>query len=364
MKKVACIISKMEVGGAETFLMKIFRHLDRSKYCMDFIVSTNEPCAYDEEIRKLGGTIYSVTTKEKNPISNFMEIRNIVRKNHYKNVLKVSEYSIGALDLLAAKCGGATNCCMRSTNGGSLESKGKLMMHKVFIPCSNRICDTYIAPSSEAARFTFGESVVKGNKVHYLNNGINLSDYIYNSEELNTIRNSLNIDGRFVVTHVGRFSRQKNHEFLLEVFRNVLLKKPESILLCVGDGELRPSIEQMAKKLGIYDSVRFLGIRSDVNKILGISDVVVFPSLYEGMPNSIIEAQAAGVPCILSDTITRECNIAGIVKFLPLDSNYQEWADTILRTKRGNIMECQTKLTKAGYSLDDVVDNFISLIFS
>ena len=361
--KLLCIIGDLDIGGAETFLMKVYRNLDRTKYQMDFLLFTSRECEYNKEVKLSGGRIYVATTKETDPFRSFSDIYRIVKENKYQNVLKVSEYSIGALDLLAAKLAGARIRAFRSTNGGSLESKKRILIHKSFIPFANMISTSLIAPSSDAAKFTFGNRAVRNNKVHYLNNGLLLEQYITNIDFQTDLQKELGLAGKYVVGHIGRFSEQKNHRFLVSIFYELKKTISNAVLVLVGDGELKEEIEEKINGLEIQDDVLFLGLRRDIPQLLSIMDVMVFPSLYEGMPNAVIEAQASGLPCVVSDRITREADITGIVSYVSLDDSIQSWISCIKNTKKKSIDECHYLLKKRGYDLADVCQRFIKLTY-
>lgn len=361
--KLLCIIGDLDIGGAETFIMKVYRNLDRTKYQMDFLLFTDRDCEYNGEVKSSGGRIYVAVSKEVSPFRSFLDIYKIVKENKYRNVLKISEYSIGAMDLLAAMLAGARMRAFRSTNGGSSENRKRIWIHKLFIPFANRISTSLIAPSSEAAGFTFGNRAVKNGRVHYLNNGLMLEQYMIRDDLREKLKTELGLDGKYIVGHIGRFSEQKNHRFLVEIFMELKKIIPDSVLVLVGDGELKEVIREKVYELEIEDSVLFLGLRRDVPQLLSIMDVMVFPSFYEGMPNVVIEAQAAGLPCVVSDRVTREADITGMVSYMSLDDSIQSWISCIKRTKKKNIEECHRLLKREGYDLTDVCQKFTTLAY-
>lgn len=366
MKRLLCILSSLDAGGAETFMMKIFRSLPED-YKIDFIVSAKSGF-YEKEVIDLGGRIFRVPLRTKQPIKTFKAIYDVVKDNRYTHVLKLCDTPIGVYDLLAAKLGGAKVLCVRSCNAGSFNSKLGRLVNDLLRPLLNFITDVKIAPSRLAAEFTFGKAEVEAGKVKFIHNGVDLDVYKYDEDNRRKIRRECGIaDEQIVIGHIGRFNRQKNHKFLIEVFSEVLKQKPNALLMLVGDGEKKNEIKEQIKALGIEESVIFTGIRSDVPALLSAMDVFVFPSFYEGMPNTVIEAQATGLPCVIADTITEEVNITSIVKRLSLLKDKTVWREKVLfliNVKDNNRNLFKGILEKQGYSICTTVDTFINAVWN
>lgn len=345
----------MDVGGAETFLMKIYRVLDRNKYQMDFCVAKGKKGFYEEEIKDLDGKIYRITPKTKSIFKNFADIRKIVRDNNYKNVIRISQNSLSAIELLAARMGGANNIIFRSSNSSTCGGKKDEFLHRVFRPFANLISNKKIAPSKEAGDFMFGRS-----KYIIINNGVPIEKYHFSQKKRSKYRNELGIsDDTIVLGHVGRFEEQKNHKFLIELFKKYHKIKPNSVLLLIGGGKLGEKIKQRIMENKLMDSVKLLGIRSDISELYSAMDCYIFPSLYEGMPNTVIEAQVSGLPCLVSDKITKDCKITENVKFLPLD-NPDQWIDSLACLNNMNrIAEIDEK-----YDIKSVVKDFVKVVYA
>jgi glycosyltransferase involved in cell wall biosynthesis len=353
----------MNVGGAETFLMKVYRQLDKTKYQMDFAVGISEKGHYDDEIIALGGSIYHVTPKSKGIIQNFSSIKKIVKENRYQYVLRTSQHSLSALELLAAKIGGAKTRVFRSSNANDEGGTVSRLLQKIFAFMPKYFANVRIAPSTEAAEFVFGKNCIKNGKAQLLHNGIDLSIYHYSETDRQNIRKEFNItEDAFVVGHVGRFQAQKNHLFLLEIFSRVCKENENALLLLVGKGKLEENIREKAKELGILNHIIFTGVRSDVPALLSAMDVFVFPSLYEGMPNTVIEAQATGLPCIISDTITKEANVTGLVSYLPLE-HPSSWGEMVINSVQKERFDTRAVFQEAGYDIQSVTEHFVKLIF-
>lgn len=366
MKRLLCILSSLDAGGAETFMMKIFRSLPED-YKIDFIVSAKSGF-YEKEVIDLGGRIFRVPLRTKQPIKTFKAIYDVVKDNRYTHVLKLCDTPIGVYDLLAAKMGGAKVLCVRSCNAGSSNSKLGTLVNDFLRPFLNIMTDVKIAPSRLAAGFTFGKAEVEAGKVKFIHNGVDLNVYKFDKDNREKIRKEFAIaEEQLVIGHIGRFNQQKNHKFLIEVFAEVLKQKPDALLMLVGDGEKKNEIKEQIRALGIEESVIFTGIRSDVPALLSAMDVFVFPSFYEGMPNTVIEAQATGLPCLIADTITKEAEVTECVNFMSLSDSAESWADkalTLFEKDKENRFCYGDKMKNAGYDIGSSVKRFIGLVFN
>lgn len=360
MKRILCILSSLHAGGAETFLMKVYRALPPLEYQMDFVVS-EENGIYTEEVLERGGHIWFVPMRSKNVIGAFFGIMSIVRENGYQSVLKIGDRSVSVVDLIAAKFGGARYLAMRSCNALTGLSITEKTVHAVLRPLLNWVANVKLAPSMLAAEFTFGKRQAHKN-VHLLHNGVDLSIFRYDAVARNSIREEFSLGEKLVVGHVGRFHKQKNHIFLLEVFRKIKDRRKDAVLLLVGTGERENDIRCRVKELGLESSVIFAGVRFNVPALLSAMDVFVFPSLHEGMPNTVIEAQATGLPCVIADTITREADITGLVSYLSLRQSWDAWASQALACIRDCREDTAQKFLDSGYDIQSVAENLIHMV--
>lgn len=360
MKRLLCIVSAMNTGGAETFLMKMYRAIDREKYQMDFCVNSDTNF-YEKEILELGGKIYTVPAKSQSLHGWYKETKRVVRDNGYHYVIRVCEHSLSALDLIVARQGGADHLIMRSSNASS-GSKASVLLHKMFKFLAISIPTVKIAPSTEAAEYTFGKGCVSRGDVLILHNAIDTDIFYFDPEGRKRIRKELNLEGKYVVGHVGRFNKQKNHEFLIDIFSELLKKKPESRLVLVGAGDLEEQIRKKVCSLDLEPFVVFAGVRKDVPQLMSAFDVFLFPSLYEGMPNTVIEAQATGLPCVISNTITREANITGLVNYVSLN-NVEDWINGVEDTKIADRSNMKKIVYEQKYDIASQVEVFTKYVF-
>lgn len=364
MKRLLCILSGMNMGGAETFLMKVYRVIDRTRFQLDFCINEKGKCAYEDEVLSYGGRIYRIPTKSENSREFEKQLTSIIKENNYQNVLRITSNGAGFLDLKVAKKAGATHTIARSSNasdGGSFKMRFVHLLGRVLW---ERYVDTMIAPSDLAAIYTFGKKVYDSGQVHILKNGLDLTSFSFSKEKRYYIREEFGIrPGMTVIGHIGRFEEQKNHAFLVNVFEVFHRSNSNSILLLVGgQGKELERIHQLVREKGLKDCVIFAGIRKDIPAILSAMDVLVMPSFYEGMPNVVIEAQATGLPCVISDSITREANVTGLVKYLALTDSPAYWSKEIEQLVKGKERQSQIEqLENAGYSIDKVAKAFLSI---
>ncbi len=357
MKRILCILSSLDAGGAETFLMKIYRALPPEAYQLDFIVSVAGGC-YTEEVLARGGKIYQIPLRTQNFLGAFKGIVSVVRRNHYDTVLKLGENALAVADLIAAKLGGARNLVVRSCNAPTGLSLKARCVHRCFRPLLNSVATVKLAPSQLAAEFMFGKKA----KAVPINNGVDLDVFQYDQQGRDRIRKEFKIENKLIVGHIGRFTEQKNHRFLLRVFKEIRRQREDAVLMLVGTGKLEPQIRQWIAEMGLQDSVILAGQRFDIPALLSAMDVFVFPSFHEGMPNTVIEAQATGLPCVIADTITKEADITGLVRYLSLFATPESWANIALSSLREE--RCCTKeaFRAHGYDIKHVAMELVSLI--
>ena len=354
MLRVLHSVSNMDRAGIETMLMNYYRHIDRTKIQFDFLCNKTKPGAYDDEIKKLGGNIYH--SPGLNPLKFFKYKKfmlNLFKENPDIKIMHSHNGELAYQSLYGAyKYGIKTRIC--HAHNTKIEPNLKKPLKLLYKTQLKKVANYYWGCGTDAVRFYFGEKVVQDKNYMILHNAIEVDRFIYSEETRNKIRSELNLDGKFVIGHVGRFMEQKNHEFILDLFKVIVNKEPNAILLLMGDGELEDRMKQKAKDLGISNNVRFLGNINNVNEMYQAMDVFILPSLFEGLPVVGIEAQAYGLKCIFSDKVTKEVKITDNVEFLSLDkTSIEDWVDTILSYKNYARKNMKDKVVKAGYSIED-----------
>ena len=357
MKRILCILSSLDAGGAETFLMKVYRALPADAYQIDFIVSVSGG-SYTKEVLQRGGRIYEIPQRTKDFIGAFRGILSVVKENHYDTVLKLGENALSVTDLIAAKLGGARVLALRACNAPTGLSLKSRLVHRLFRPLLNCIATVKLAPSDLAAAFMFG----KKQQVNLLHNGVDLRQYHYEEADRQRIRDEFALGEKLVVGHVGRFQEQKNHRFLIDIFAGIRALRPDAVLVLVGTGDLEPMLREKIRERGLEDAVIFTGLRFDVPQLLSAMDVFVFPSFFEGMPNTVIEAQASGLPCVIADTITKEADITGLVTYLSLEQTAGHWAQTALCVAAQERADPTAAFLAQGYDMEHVAQEFLRLL--
>lgn len=356
MKRILCILSSLDAGGAETFLMKVYRILPPEQYQFDFIISVEGGC-YTQEVQMRGGRIFQIPERTKDFWGAFSGILSVVKENRYDVVLKLGENALAVADLIAAKLGGAKTLALRSCNAPTGLSLASRCIHNSLKPLLNAVATVRIAPSQLAAEYMFGKKA----NVTLLHNGVDLNVFQYDKDSRMRIRKEFSIENSLVVGHVGRLHKQKNHQYLLQVFCRIREKRPDARLLIVGIGELESEIRSRVKELGLEDAVIFTGQRFDIPQLLSAMDVFVFPSLHEGMPNTVIEAQATGLPCVIADTITPEADITGLVTYLPL-KDPSRWAQTALSVIDDSRRNTHSNFLAHKYDIQSVARELVGLM--
>lgn len=351
--RVLHILGNLGVGGAESRIMDIYRHIDRNQIQFDFLVHSNTKGFFEDEVKKLGGHIYRVPKFGPKSLFSYSQALNKFFENHseykivhghklssgfiYQNIAKKHNIPVR---IAHSRCG--------FVNIITLENLTKELFKRL-----TRFYVTHKFAVSQTAGFdAFGKRDVRNGKVTIIPNAINTKKYLYNDSLRLQLRKELKLENSFIVGHIGRFQEQKNHSFLLDIFKSVHSRIPSAILLLIGDGKLKDQIKSKVNQLGLNHNVVFLGIRSDVPDLLQIMDIFLFPSFFEGLPGVILEAQAAGLPCIISDSITYEAKITDLVEYLPLSKDANYWAKKVISFKKGyQRRNTYNEILQAGYDI-------------
>ncbi|WP_224723465.1 glycosyltransferase family 1 protein [Paenibacillus vietnamensis] len=338
----------MNRGGLETMLMNYYRQMDRSKIQFDFIVHRTEAGHYDREIEALGGRIYRMPAiRPGNYMQYFSQLDQFFRDYpHYKVVHSHINENSSFVMRAARKAG--VPCRIMHSHLSDLGIDKKLPFRIYARLAMRDHPSSYFACSENAGKWLFGRRLADSGKVTVLHNAVNVSEFRFNAAVREQIRNEIGAGDRLVIGHIGRFNEQKNHDFLLDIFKAVLDKEPDALLVLAGEGHLRPAIEKKIERLGLTGSVRLLGVRGDVARLLQGFDLFLFPSLFEGLPVVLVEAQAAGLTCIVSDTITAEADVTGRLQFVGLKQPPEYWARQIAAASREHADTAES-LRKRGY---------------
>ncbi len=335
--KVLILDTVMDRGGSEATTMNYFRNMDRSRVTYDFLVHREYRAEYENEIESLGGTIHRIYRPTP---QNYFKYRKAVRKLFLEHpeyrIIHSNMMELGLFTYMQAKkCGLPVRICHAHTAPINAKITPKTLMRAVYKTQINKYLTHRFACGKAAAKWVFGEQYEKD--VVFVRNAIDAEKYKYNPEIEAELRQEFNLEGKFVVGHVGRFFEPKNHPFIIEIFAEIAKKDDDAVLMLVGGGETDDAVlnqtKEKVKELGLEKRVIFTGVRSDVNRLIQCFDVFILPSLQEGFPVVMVEAQAAGLKCIISDKVSPECDITNTVDILTLESGAEIWAERILSYK-------------------------------
>lgn len=358
--RVLHVTEELSAAGIESFIMNIYRNIDRAEVQFDFLVLRNEKEFYDDEIRAMGGKKYCIESNAKNTLLRVFDeskkIEAFLRNNKYEIVHIHYTTPLRAPILKACL---SANVPVRIYHSHSAfvpgKAKFKMFIYAYMKMCISKYGTHFFACSNGAAKWVFSNKLIHDNKVDIVHNGIDVNRFRFNKDSRDKKRIELNIseDG-FVVIHTGRFTQQKNQLFLLNVFEYVLENVPNSYLVLLGDGEDLPLARQRVKEMHMEAAVHFMGVKNNVNEYLSMADCFVMPSLYEGLPVAAIEAQASGLPCVLSDAITDEVRLSENVCFLSLKDSVECWGDQIIKHRGKERSDGADAVIEKGYDISDV----------
>lgn len=335
--RIPVIIGKWVGGGVEAILLNYYRHIDKNKIQFDFICDedSNTSIIPVKEIEDMGGRVIMCPPYQK--VFKYQKFMiNLFKKNKYK-IVHSNINTLSVFPLRAAKKAGVPVRIAHSHSTSNPKEWKKNLIKNILRPFSKKYANVYFACSELAGRYLFGNKTFDEGKVTIINNAIDVEKFVYNEDIRKKVRNELKEkckseinDDTLIVGHIGRFVKQKNHEFLIYIFNEIYKRKENSVLVLVGQGPLQKEIEEKVNNLGLQNRVLFLGQRNDANELYHAMDVFVLPSLYEGLPVVGVEAQAAGLLCKLSNAMTKETKILDTTNFIDLNLPAEVWAEKII----------------------------------
>lgn len=360
MKKILIVnTGGLGLGGITTHMFNYISIINQSGiYKIDIVVTVLENKEMVDEFRFIGCGIIHVPHRQKQLFCYIMTLYRIMYTGNYDIIHVHGNSATAVLELQIAKW---TGIKIRIAHNHTSRCQHKIL-NQLLLPQYKRVFTHAIACSEEAGKWLYGEG-----RFVILPNAINVKSFIFKIEKRMMVRHTLKImDDDYIIGHVGAFMEAKNHSFLIEVFAKYHALQPKSKLLLIGDGELRHLVEAAIDKNKVNDCVILAGLRSDIPELLQAMDIFLFPSIYEGMPLSVVEAQASGLPCIISDAVTKMVNIGEDVIQLPLSKGADYWAEYLGNIKyelsRQERCERNFKLiTKAGYNIETEAENLMKI---
>ena len=336
--RILQVFTILNRGGAESMIMNYYRNIDRTKVQFDFLVHREEKGVFEDEIVSLGGEIYRV--KPINPLfpkKYYVELNELLSKHKFKiihshiNTFSYYPLKFSKKNNIPVRIAHAHTTTQRLSINSIIRNPKeslKILFKSANKNLVNKEATHLFACGGKAGNWLFGSLAYK-----ILPNAIDVSKYKYNLKKREELRENFGINNQFVIGHVGNFSHPKNYPFIINVFKHIKTLHANSKLVLIGGGQLESEVKVLAKSLGIIDDVIFLGVRSDVPDLMQMIDVFIFPSYYEGLPVTLIEAQASGLKIFASDTITNEITLTKDISFLSLKLPYEIWANKIINDR-------------------------------
>lgn len=344
--RVLHIVTYMGRGGLETMIMNYYRYIDREKVQFDFLVHRDFEADYDQEILSLGGKIYHISKLIPWSQSYRNKLKSFFKEHPEYQIVHVHQDCLSSVALQCAKeCGIAVRIAHSHSSSAVKNLKYPIKLH--YMKKISKYATKLFACGKQAGDWMFG-----GYEYEVIRNAIDVSKYQYSNTISEEVRMELGLENQLIIGHVGNFTLAKNHPFLLEIFKEILKGKPNARLLLVGGGDGLETIRKKANELEIQKYVTFTGTRTDVNRLMQAMDVFVFPSIYEGLPVTMVEAQATGLPCVISNRVSEECVVTnGLVSYKRLEDSPSQWAEYILDQACGKKENHIKEVVLAGYDI-------------
>lgn len=355
--RIAHVAGGLTTGGVEAVIYNYFSHMNVDDYEL-YYISYDTP---NEDVKKkfeaLGFHVYEVCKKKENFIKSCMQVLKILKENKIQ-IIHSHMTLISFVTSILAKGTGVKVCIAHSHLAQHITGIKKYVygMFKWLTKCSST---HYFACGEEAAVYLYGKQTAHSGKVYFMHNAIDINKYAYCEEERRKIRKELGLEDVFCIGHLGRFTEQKNHMFLIDIFKEISVMRDDVILLLLGDGPLMHEVKSKVKSLHLEHKVRFIGSVTDAQRYYQAMDVFLFPSLYEGLAVSLVEAQCNGVPIVTSDTVTKEIKLADNYEVVSLQDDAKVWAEVVCRYGReqdDKVLQSRKAayqmIEQAGYSIE------------
>lgn len=347
-------LANLDGGGVARLLYDYYSYMDKEIIHFDFVISDDiDNGILEIPLKELGCTIYKIPSLKKNFKERMRMLDSIISSGNYDAVHSHNPKR-SCFILSIAKKYGVSRRIAHSHIAYEDISKTKEILDRFFLIRTKMLATDLLACGEDAARYMWGKKVFQNNDYHIMRNAINTAKFQFSEEKRDCIRTQMGLSDKKVLGIVGRLDEQKNHKFLLDVVKEVCAHRGDCVLLIIGRGPLEQDLKNQVSQLNIGDNIRFLGIRDDVDSLLNALDVFILPSLYEGLPVVLVEAQANGLPIVASDSITKEMAVTDLISFLPLTVSASEWAKTVMNDfeKGSNRKPYAERIKDAGYDIE------------
>ena len=361
MKKVLIVIGKLCVGGAERVGRDIGYYADKEKYEIHYLVFGKDRGDYERELIQAGCRIHHMPSPSNGYRRYYKNLIRLLKREQFDVVHSHTMFSSAWVLKAARRCGVPVRIAHSHTIRGPEKRTLVKRMYENAMRIIIRIDSThYVACGKGTGNWLFGKKYFSKHGI-LIYNGIKLADYAYHEEARRRIRESHDIAGCFVLGHVGHLAPVKNQSFILKLLPDILERNEKAMLLLLGDGQDREKLLEEAGKLGIKDHVLFTGNVSNVGEYMSAMDVFLFPSLYEGMPLAMVEAQANGLPCVISDAIPDDVHLTDLVRSVSLKADREEWVNAILSAGRNEPEKYEEKIRETGFDTMDMLKKIYAL---
>lgn len=359
--RVLHVLGGLSLGGAESRIMDLYRNINREELQFDFLVHSAKEEHFDKEVKALGGNVYRIPRFK---IYNWFQYKKALKQffAEHKEFRAVHGHmtSTASIYLPIAKKAGVPVTLAHARSAG-VPGGLKGLLTKWLRSSLKHKTDYCLACSKEAGEAVFGKKWSAQGKVEVIPNAIAAKKYAYDESVRKEKRKELGIDDKLVIGHVGSFREPKNHVFLIQIFAEIYKKRPDAVLLLLGEGTLMEQIKKQVEEAGLKDVVRFLGNQGNVSPYYQAMDYLVFPSLFEGLPGTVIEAQTAGLRCLISDTITKEVQITELVESYSLDKPAVEWAEFVVSHCGYERKSRLADVEKAGFDISAQIERYLEI---
>lgn len=347
MKVLAVLTGEMCFDGITNSILNYYRAMDRSGMEIGIVSARGTNPIMKKNFEEIGCIVYPLENRDSSPVRYFVQLMRIIRHEKYDILHAHGNSATLAIETTAAFLAGCKVRIVHSRNSFCEHTKAD----KLLRPLMYATYTDGFACGEKAGKWLFGDRPFT-----VINNGKDIDRFLFKPDVRQCYREKLGASNDTILLgHVGLFHKQKNHPFLIDVFEEVCRRSKNYRLVLIGEGEDREKIEGLVRQKGLENKVFFLGSRSDVDALIQALDIMVFPSLFEGMPNVVLEWQIAGLPALISDTITRECGIMDSVSYLPLEKGATYWAEQILHTqledRESTRQSIQRRFVEAGFDI-------------
>lgn len=362
--KILHVYTIMNRGGAETFIMNVFRNIDRDRYQFDFLCTSNGKGDYDDEILSLGGHIYHYDSfSQKNVFKVICDTKKIIKEHGPYDVIHIQFQFYSAVYCIAAKIAGIKQIIVHSHNASDKDNNG--FVRKIYFTIARKVIGLFstnrLACGEKSGRFLFGNNMT----FQTIYNGMNIKEYSkVDIEKMQQLISKYELKNKLIIGHVGRFEKQKNHDFFIKIAKEFLNRKVDFKIILVGRGTGFDEFKNKVRKENLDNYFIFAGIQQETNVYYKLFNVLVMPSLYEGFPVSIVESLACGTPCVLSDTITKEVNlIDNMCSFISLNDDIKKWCDVIIDKSKITCdrNKCVKILEEKGFSINSTIEKITNV---